>query len=100
MSASEVTRTSGPNMCLPSARAGRLGRSCLVDTQRTGGVKPRYNGAMEERWLVKLPDGAEPPFRVFVNGVRQTDGIDYTVQKGHLVFTKPLAKEGRLGFWR
>ncbi len=55
---------------------------------------------MEERWLVKLPDGAEPPFIVFVSGVRQTEGSDYTVQKGHLVFTRPLAKEGRLGFWR
>ena len=55
---------------------------------------------MDERWLVKLPDGAQPPFRVFVNGVLQVDGSDYTVQKGHLVFTRPLAKEGRLGFWR
>ena len=55
---------------------------------------------MEQRWIVKLPDGAEPPFSVFVNGVRQAEGIDYTVQKGHLVFTRPLAKEGRLGFWR
>ena len=55
---------------------------------------------MEDRWLVKLPDDAQPPFNVFVNGVRQAEGTDYTVQKGHLVFTKPLAKEGKLGFWR
>ena len=55
---------------------------------------------MEERWLVKLPAGAEPPFTVFVNGVRQEEGSDYTLQKGHLVFTRALAKEGRLGFWR
>lgn len=55
---------------------------------------------MEDRWLVKLPDDAEPPFNVFVNGVRQTEGSDYMVQKGHLVFAEPLAKEGRLGFWR
>ena len=55
---------------------------------------------MEERWLVKLPEDARPPFDVFVNGVRQVYGSDYTVQKGHLVFEKPLAKEGRLGFWR
>jgi hypothetical protein len=55
---------------------------------------------MEERWLVKLPEDAHPPLNVFVNGVRQEEGSDYTVQKGHLVFTKPLAKEGRLGFWR
>ena len=55
---------------------------------------------MDDRWLVKLPAGAEPPFTVFVNGVRQAEGSDYTVQKGHLVFTRSLAKEGRLGFWR
>jgi hypothetical protein len=55
---------------------------------------------MEERWLVKLPADATPPFNVFVNGVRQAEGSDYTVQKGHLVFAKPLAKEGKLGFWR
>ena len=55
---------------------------------------------MEDQWLVKLPDGAEPPFNVFVNGVRQAEGADFIVQKGHLVFSKPLAKEGKLGFWR
>jgi hypothetical protein len=55
---------------------------------------------MEDRWLVKLPADAQPPFNVFVNGVPQAEGTDYMVQKGHLVFTKPLAKEGRLGFWR
>jgi len=55
---------------------------------------------MEDQWLVKLPDGAEPPFNVFVNGVRQAEGADYNVQKGHLVFSRPLAKEGKLGFWR
>ncbi|HEY1597774.1 MAG TPA: hypothetical protein VGF74_20415 [Thermoleophilaceae bacterium] len=55
---------------------------------------------MDDRWLVKLPPDAQPPYNVFVNGVPQSEGTDYTVQKGHLVFTKPLAKEGRLGFWR
>lgn len=55
---------------------------------------------MEDRWLVKLPADAQPPYNVFVNGVPQSEGSDYTVQKGHLVFAKPLAKEGRLGFWR
>ena len=37
--------------------------------------------------------------RVFVNGVRQEEGTDYTVEAGHLQFTRDLAKE-RLGFWR
>lgn len=51
-------------------------------------------------WRVPLPRGAEPPYRVFVNGVPQTEGVDYTVARGELVFTRPLKKEGRLGFWR
>jgi hypothetical protein len=55
---------------------------------------------MEDRWLVKLPPGADPPLGVFVNGVRQTEGVDYELIKGHLAFKKPLVKEGRLGFWR
>jgi hypothetical protein len=55
---------------------------------------------MENRWLVKLPPEADPPLGVFVNGVRQTEGVDYELIKGHLAFAKPLAKEGRLGFWR
>ena len=52
------------------------------------------------RWRVPLPRGAEPPYRVFVNGVAQTQGADYHVERGTLVFGRPLAKEGKLGFWR
>jgi hypothetical protein len=55
---------------------------------------------MEDRWLVKLPPGADPPLGVFVNGVRQTEGVDYELVKGHLAFSKPLAKEGRISAWR
>lgn len=38
--------------------------------------------------------------RVWVNGIEQQPGDDYTQQGDRLVFEKPLAKEGRLGFWR
>jgi hypothetical protein len=55
--------------------------------------------AMDERWRVPLPRGAEPPLRVFVNGVAQTEGEDYDLQSGELLFNRPLQKE-RLGFWR
>jgi hypothetical protein len=51
-------------------------------------------------WVVRLPRGARPPFRVFVNGVEQQEGADYTVERGALVFTRPLAREGKIGFWR
>jgi hypothetical protein len=37
---------------------------------------------------------------VFVNGVPQEEGRDYELVDRVLVFDKPLAKEGRLGFWR
>ena len=55
---------------------------------------------MTRHWLVPLPRGAEPPYRVFVNGVPQREGDDYVVKGRNLVFDRPLAKEGRLGFWR
>jgi hypothetical protein len=45
------------------------------------------------RWRVRLPDGAEPPIRVFVNGVVQQPGEDYEVVENHLVFDRPLEKE-------
>ncbi len=55
---------------------------------------------MKDRWRVRLPEGAEPPYRVFVNGVPQEEGRDYELAGRVLLFDKPLAKEGRLGFWR
>jgi hypothetical protein len=51
-------------------------------------------------WRVRLPRGAGPPFRVWINGVEQQAGDDYTVGDDALVFDKPLAKEGRLGLFR
>jgi hypothetical protein len=45
------------------------------------------------RWRVPLPEGAEPPIRVFVNGVPQRQGTDYELVKGELFFDRPLEKE-------
>ena len=47
-----------------------------------------------------LPRGAERPYRVFVNGVPQEEGRDYAVEGRSLVFSKPLAKEGKIGLFR
>jgi len=52
------------------------------------------------RWLVPLPPGAQPPYRVFVNGVPQTEGKDYRLDGHALAFTRPLVKEGKLGVGR
>ena len=54
----------------------------------------------EPRWTVPLPRGAEPPYRVFVSGVPQVEGADYTVERHALVFRRALEKEGKLGFGR
>jgi len=51
-------------------------------------------------WTVPLPRDAEPPYRVFVNGVPQEEGADYEVRAGALLFQRRLEKEGPLGFWR
>jgi hypothetical protein len=51
-------------------------------------------------WRVPLPDAVSEPFEVYVNGVLQQRGVDYGVEGRFLRFLKPLAKEGRLGFWR
>jgi len=53
-----------------------------------------------DRWRVKLPPGVRPPFEVFVNGVLQREGEDFAHRADVLLFDRPLAKEGRLGFWR
>lgn len=55
---------------------------------------------MGTRSLVELPRSAEPPFTVFVNGVRQAEGSDYRVKGRTLMFSRELAQEGKLGFWR
>ena len=54
---------------------------------------------MKRVWRVRLPSGAEPPYRVFVNGVRQGEGRDYEVVGQELHFSKPLEKE-KLGIGR
>jgi hypothetical protein len=53
-----------------------------------------------DRWRVKLPPGVTPPYEVFVNGVPQREGEDYVQRADVLLFDRPLAKEGKLGFWR
>jgi hypothetical protein len=76
-----------------------------------------------ERTRVDLPEHIPAAFDVYVNGVRQEAGRDFEVEleappaepaapggrlrppletggRRSLVFSRPLAQEGRLGFWR
>lgn len=55
---------------------------------------------MAERWRVTLPAQVREPFQVFVNGVAQREGIDYSRQGPTLFFDRPLEKERRLGAGR
>ena len=55
---------------------------------------------MEPRSRVDLPSHVPDDFEVFVAGVRQTRGTDYEVIGRSLVFPRPIAQEGKLGFWR
>ena len=45
---------------------------------------------------VKLPRGAAPPIVVYINGVAQTEGTDYKIADGTIVFAEPIMKEGKL----
>jgi hypothetical protein len=51
------------------------------------------------RSLVRVPPGVRPPFEVYLNGVRQQLGRDYTVQGGSPVFQRELRKD-RISGWR
>jgi hypothetical protein len=42
---------------------------------------------------VKLPEGVEPPYVVFVNGVQQVEGSDYELKADEIVFGRPIIKE-------
>jgi len=55
---------------------------------------------VDERSRVDLPAHVPIDFQVFVNGVEQQPGVDYELIGRSLVFPRPIAQEGRLGFWR
>ena len=55
---------------------------------------------MSQRTRIELPEHVPHVFDVYVGGVRQVPGQDFEVVGRSLVFPRPLAQEGRLGFWR
>jgi hypothetical protein len=48
---------------------------------------------------VQLPRDVREPFQVFVNGVPQHLGVDYSVHAGALVFDRELRKD-KISGWR
>jgi hypothetical protein len=51
------------------------------------------------RSLVRLPRDVRDSYEVYLNGVPQRLGIDYTVREGSLVFERELSKD-RISGWR
>lgn len=52
------------------------------------------------RSRVDLPSHVQPPYEVFLNGVPQTEGTDFERVGPTLLFSRLLADEGKLSFWR
>jgi hypothetical protein len=48
---------------------------------------------------VPLPREVREPFEVFINGVQQQLGVDYSVRGGALVFERELRKD-KISGWR
>ena len=62
-------------------------------------IKPfadREEEGVEVGRRVRLPRGAEPPIRVYLNGVEQTRGKDYDIRTGEVVFKRSIVKEGKV----
>jgi len=51
------------------------------------------------RSLVPLPPDVRSPFEVYINGVRQEIGRDYSVEGGALAFERDLRKD-KISGWR
>lgn len=60
----------------------------------------KVTGTLQHRTRALLPRDVTRPFEVFVNGVPQSEGVDYVVDGTSLVFERDLRTEGRLGPWR
>jgi hypothetical protein len=67
---------------------------------RQDGVGCVHASPMGECSRVPLPAGVGSAYEVYVNGVRQEEGADFTRLGSELLFPRVLKKEGRLGPWR
>jgi hypothetical protein len=56
--------------------------------------------AERELTRIELPPQVGAAFEVYVNGVPQVAGRDFELRGRSLLFSRRLAREGRLGFWR
>jgi hypothetical protein len=42
---------------------------------------------------IRLPNGADRPIQVFINGTEQREGTDFSIHDQLIVFSRPLVKE-------
>ncbi|HXN38559.1 MAG TPA: hypothetical protein VN892_11005 [Solirubrobacteraceae bacterium] len=63
------------------------------------GADAHNRKAQMSRSKVRLPSGVRSPYEVYINGVRQRLGVDFTVREGSLVFERELRKD-RISGWR
>ena len=52
---------------------------------------PKKSYAAGDR--VRIPNGAEPPLTVFINGVEQKEGVDYELDGNEVKFVGPIIQE-------
>lgn len=64
------------------------------------GELPKAGPRGEFRARVSLPAESDPPFEVFVNGIPQSEGVDFERHGDDLYFYAGLRREGKLGFIR
>ena len=57
----------------------------------------RVGEGVEVGRRVRLPRGADPPIRVYVNGVEQSEESDFRIRGGEIIFERPIVKEGKVG---
>ncbi|MGK2955985.1 MAG: hypothetical protein ACSLFI_09995 [Solirubrobacterales bacterium] len=66
----------------------------MSDSESTQKV-PKGSYAAGRR--VQLPEGAEEPIVVYINGVVQNAGKDYTLREGEILFNREIVKEQKSG---
>ena len=67
----------------------------MTDQPPTEQKVPKGSYAAGRR--VTLPEGAEQPIVVFINGISQTTGEDYTLRGNEFLFTREIIKETKAG---
>lgn len=70
-----------------------------MNDRATENVQEVPKGSYPAGRRVRLPAGTERPLTVFVNGVPQVEGEDYSIEAGMIVFSRQLLKE-EVGFGR